>query len=42
VVSELFPLVIREATLEDEAELLRMMRVLAGQEPGKITFDGQA
>jgi ribosomal protein S18 acetylase RimI-like enzyme len=38
----LFPLAIREATLEDEAELLRMMRVLAGQEPGKITFDEPA
>ena len=33
---------IREATLEDEGELLRMMRVLAEQEPGKIQFDESA
>jgi ribosomal protein S18 acetylase RimI-like enzyme len=33
---------IREATLADEAELLRMMRVLAEQEPGKIHFDEEA
>ena len=33
---------IREAALPDETELLRMMRALAGQEPGKITFDGPA
>lgn len=32
-------LVIREAAPQDEAELLRMMRVLAEQEPGKIKFD---
>jgi diamine N-acetyltransferase len=32
-------LVIREATLQDEAELLRMMRGLAEHEPGKIQFD---
>jgi diamine N-acetyltransferase len=32
-------LTIREATLEDEADLLRMMRRLADQEPGKIHFD---
>jgi ribosomal protein S18 acetylase RimI-like enzyme len=32
-------LTIREATLQDEAELLRMMRLLAEQEPGKILFD---
>ena len=30
---------IREAALPDEAELLRMMRALAEQEPGKIRFD---
>ncbi|HKV61161.1 MAG TPA: GNAT family N-acetyltransferase [Candidatus Acidoferrum sp.] len=30
---------IREATLRDEADLLRMMRLLAEQEPGKIQFD---
>jgi ribosomal protein S18 acetylase RimI-like enzyme len=39
VVSNLSPLTIREATLQDEAELLRMMRLLAEQEPGKILFD---
>jgi ribosomal protein S18 acetylase RimI-like enzyme len=33
---------IREATLQDEAELLRMMRLLAEQEPGKIQFDEAA
>ena len=33
---------IREATLQDEAELLRMMRLLAEQEPGKIRFDEAA
>ena len=32
-------LVIREATLQDEAELLRMMRLLAEHPPGAITFD---
>jgi ribosomal protein S18 acetylase RimI-like enzyme len=32
-------LIIQEATLQDEPELLRMMRFLAGQEPGKIRFD---
>jgi ribosomal protein S18 acetylase RimI-like enzyme len=32
-------LVIREVTLQDEAQLLRMMRHLAEQEPGKIKFD---
>ena len=32
-------LAIREATLQDEAVLLRMMRLLAEQEPGKIKFD---
>jgi ribosomal protein S18 acetylase RimI-like enzyme len=32
-------LLIREATLQDEATLLRMMRLLAEQEPGKIHFD---
>ena len=35
-------LLIREATLQDEAELLRMMRLLAEQEPGKIKFDEPA
>lgn len=33
---------IREAALQDEAELLRMMRLLAEQEPGKIQFDESA
>jgi ribosomal protein S18 acetylase RimI-like enzyme len=33
---------IREATPEDEPELLRMMRQLAEQEPGKIHFDEAA
>jgi ribosomal protein S18 acetylase RimI-like enzyme len=33
---------IREATLQDEPELLRMMRQLAEQEPGKIQFDEAA
>jgi ribosomal protein S18 acetylase RimI-like enzyme len=32
-------LVIREASLQDEAELLRMMRLLAGHPPGAIKFD---
>jgi diamine N-acetyltransferase len=36
------PLVIREATLADEAELLPMMRKLAEQEPGTIQFDESA
>jgi len=35
-------LIIREANLEDEPELLRMMRLLAEQEPGKIQFDEAA
>jgi ribosomal protein S18 acetylase RimI-like enzyme len=35
-------LVIREADRPDEAELLRMMRILAEQEPGKIKFDEPA
>jgi diamine N-acetyltransferase len=35
-------LMIREALLEDEPELLRMMRQLAEQEPGKIQFDEPA
>jgi len=35
-------LTIREATLQDEAELLCMMRLLAEQEPGKIQFDEPA
>ena len=33
---------IREAALPDETELLRMMRALAGQEPGRIRFDEPA
>ncbi len=33
---------IHEATLQDEAELLRMMRLLTEQEPGKIRFDESA
>jgi len=33
---------IRAATPEDEPELLRMMRLLAEQEPGKIQFDDAA
>ena len=32
-------LVIREAAAEDGPELLRMMRLLAEQEPGKIQFE---
>jgi diamine N-acetyltransferase len=35
-------LIIREATTADEPELLRMMRFLAEQEPGKIHFDEAA
>jgi ribosomal protein S18 acetylase RimI-like enzyme len=35
-------LVIREATLRDEADLLRMMRNLASHEPGAIPFDESA
>jgi diamine N-acetyltransferase len=35
-------LVIREASLQDEAELLRMMRLLAEQPPGTIQFDESA
>jgi len=41
-VSDLSALVIREGALQDEAELLRMMRVLAEQELGKIKFDEPA
>jgi ribosomal protein S18 acetylase RimI-like enzyme len=37
-----YELTIREATLRDEADLLRMMRLLAEQEPGKIQFDESA
>src|SRR5258708_8435247 len=33
---------IHEATLQDEAELLRMMRLLTEQEAGKIRFDESA
>lgn len=40
--SDVSSLVIREATLQDEAELLPMMRKLAEQEPGKIKFDEPA
>ena len=35
-------LLIQEATLQDEPDLLRMMRQLAEQEPGKIHFDEAA
>jgi ribosomal protein S18 acetylase RimI-like enzyme len=35
-------LIIREASAADEPELLRMMRLLAEQEPGKIQFDEAA
>jgi diamine N-acetyltransferase len=35
-------LMIREAALQDEAELLRMMRHLAEHPPGKIPFDEPA
>jgi len=35
-------LTVREATLQDEVDLLRMMRLLAEQEPGKIQFDESA
>ena len=35
-------LAVREASLQDEANLLRMMRLLAEQEPGKIRFDEAA
>jgi diamine N-acetyltransferase len=35
-------LLIREAALEDEPQLLRMMRLLAELEPGKIQFDEAA
>jgi diamine N-acetyltransferase len=38
-VNSVSELTIREAMLQDEAELLRMMRLLAEQEPGKIQFD---
>jgi diamine N-acetyltransferase len=38
-VSNVSQLRIREATLQDEAQLLRMMRILAEQEPGIIKFD---
>jgi ribosomal protein S18 acetylase RimI-like enzyme len=41
-VGNLSELTIREATLQDEAELLGMMRLLAEQEPGKIHFDESA
>jgi ribosomal protein S18 acetylase RimI-like enzyme len=35
-------LLFREATPQDETALLRMMRLLAEQEPGKIRFDEEA
>jgi len=35
-------LIIREAATADEPELIRMMRLLAEQEPGKIRFDEAA
>jgi ribosomal protein S18 acetylase RimI-like enzyme len=35
-------LLIREAAMEDEPQLLRMMRLLAEQEPGKIQFEEAA
>jgi ribosomal protein S18 acetylase RimI-like enzyme len=41
-VNDVSPFVIREATLQDEAELLPMMRKLAEQEPGKIKFGERA
>jgi ribosomal protein S18 acetylase RimI-like enzyme len=41
-VSNVPELTIREATLQDEGDLLRMMRLLAEQEPGKIQFDESA
>jgi ribosomal protein S18 acetylase RimI-like enzyme len=41
-VNEVFPLVIREATFADEAELLSMMCKLAEHGPGSIKFDEPA
>jgi ribosomal protein S18 acetylase RimI-like enzyme len=41
-VSDVPQLVIREAILQDEAQLLGMMRHLAEQEPGAIKFDEPA
>jgi ribosomal protein S18 acetylase RimI-like enzyme len=41
-VSNVSQLLIREATLQDEAELLRMMRHLAEHPPGTIQFDEPA
>jgi ribosomal protein S18 acetylase RimI-like enzyme len=41
-VSDANAIKLREASPEDEAELLRMMRALAAQEPGKIEFDAAA
>jgi ribosomal protein S18 acetylase RimI-like enzyme len=38
-VSSVPELTIREAAPQDETDLLRMMRLLAEQEPGKIQFD---
>jgi ribosomal protein S18 acetylase RimI-like enzyme len=37
--SKMSPLLIQEAALEDEPQLLCRMRLLAEQEPGKIQFD---
>jgi ribosomal protein S18 acetylase RimI-like enzyme len=41
-VSNVSELIIREASTADEPNLLRMMRLLAEQEPGKIQFDEAA
>jgi ribosomal protein S18 acetylase RimI-like enzyme len=41
-VSNQTELTFRRATLQDEPQLLRMMKVLAEQEPGKIVFDASA
>jgi ribosomal protein S18 acetylase RimI-like enzyme len=41
-VNDVFPLVIREATFADEAELLPMMRRLAEQGPRPVKFDEPA
>jgi ribosomal protein S18 acetylase RimI-like enzyme len=41
-VSDATEIKLREAAPEDEGELLRMMRALAEQEPGKIEFDAAA
>jgi diamine N-acetyltransferase len=41
-VNDVAELVIREALLEDQTDLLPMMRKLSAQEPGKINFDEAA